>query len=119
MERMLWSAARRLAFLVVGSLLLVAVPFALDARVGPLPAVCGALALALLGAAVLPLLRAGRGVHELDAGPKIPLVADVYRTPASAPDTDATERVAAHHAAVAFLLLALAGSLVVVAAAAR
>ena len=45
-DLIVFSAARRLAFLVAAALAFVAVPFARDARVGTLPAMSGGVAIA-------------------------------------------------------------------------
>jgi hypothetical protein len=118
-ELVVWNAARRLAILVVGALLCVAVPFVVDARIGTLPAAAGGLAVALLVAAVVPLVRARRMLHVAAQPPDAPPASEAYRASAKAEDLDPVERAATHHAAIAFLLLALAGSLVIVAAASR
>jgi hypothetical protein len=118
-ELVVWNAARRLAILVVCALALVAVPFVRDARIGLLPAASGGLALALLAAAVLPLVRASRLLREAQRPPKAPPAAMVYRASSTEEDRDPEERSATHQAAVALMLLALAAALTVVAAAAR
>jgi hypothetical protein len=118
-ELVVWAAARRLALIVAAALSCVAVPFVHDARIGPLPAVTGGLAVALLAASLLPLRSAGRMIREAARPAPVPVAAEVYRASAKAEDSDGVERAATHHAAVAFLLLAAAGSLLVVAAAAR
>lgn len=119
MEHVLWSAARRLLVLVVVASASVAVPFALDGRVRPLPAVSGALALALLAAALIPMLRARRFLRQVDTPGPPPAPAMAYRTSARTIEDDATANRAARAAALAFLLLCLAAALTVVAAAAR
>ena len=118
-ELVVWNAARRLAVLVVCALVLVSVPFVRDARIGLLPAASGGLALALLGVALLPLVRASRLLREARRPPKTPPAAMVYRASATEEDRDPEERSATHQAAMALMLLALAGALTVVAAAAR
>jgi len=118
-ELVVWNAARRLAILVVCALALVAVPFVRDARIGLLPAASGGLALLLLGVALLPLYRASQLLREAHRPPKAPAAAMVYRASAAEEDRDPEERSATHQAAVALMLLALAGALTVVAAAAR
>ena len=119
MELVVWNAARRLAVLVGCALALVAIPFVRDARIGLLPAASGGLALALLGIALLPLVRASRLLREVRRPPKTPRTAMVYRASAADEDRDPEERSATHQAAMALMLLALAGALTVVAAAAR
>jgi hypothetical protein len=118
-ELVIWSAARRLAVLVAGALLLASVPFVRDAHIGALPAVTGGLAMALLAAALLPLARATRLLRRGSPPAKAPPVAMVYRTVATDDDDGLVEGAAARPAAVAFLLLALAAALTIVAAAAR
>jgi hypothetical protein len=118
-ELVVWNAARRLAWLVIGSMVCVAVPFVHDARIGTLPAAVGGLALALLAASVFPLLRARRMLVAAARPPGVPRASQAYRANAKADDMDPVERAATHHAAIALILLAVAGSLVVVAAAAR
>jgi hypothetical protein len=120
MHLVLWNAARRLAFLVVGSLGLVAAPFVVDARVGAVPAVTATVAVALLVIALFPIVRARRFVRRAaEPAPATPAAA-VYRTSARVGvDHEADESGAAREAAIAFLLLAVSGALVVVAAAAR
>lgn len=119
MEHVLWSAARRLLVLVVVASAFVALPFALDGRVRPLPAVCGALALALLASALIPMLRARRFLRQADAPEPPPAAAMVYRTSARTVVDESTANRAARAAAIAFLLLCLAASLTIVAAAGR
>ena len=119
MELVVWNAARRLAVLVVCALALVAVPFVRDARIGVLPAASGGLALTLLVLALLPLTRASRLLRQARRPPKLPPAALVYRASAGEEDRDPEERSATHQAAVALMLLAVAGALTVVAAAAR
>ncbi len=111
----MWSAARRLAMLVAGSLALVAVPFVRGARVGALAAVAGGIAVALLATALVPLLRARR-ILRTETG-RAP--GGVYRASARTPDRDPLERAAVRHAATALRLVAVAGALTVVAAASR
>ena len=118
-ELVVWNAARRLAVLVVCALALVAVPFVRDARIGVLPAASGGLALTLLVLALLPLTRASRLLRQARRPPKLPPAALVYRASAGEEDRDPEERSATHQAAVALMLLAVAGALTVVAAAAR
>jgi hypothetical protein len=118
-ELVVWNAARRLAVLVVAALAMVAVPFVRDARIGPLPAACGGLALALFVVALLPLARATRLLRDVRQPPRRPPAALVYRASPTEEDHDPAERAATHQAAIAFLLLALAASLTVVTAAAR
>jgi hypothetical protein len=115
-DLLVWSAARRLALLVAGSLVFVAVPFALAGRVGALAAVAGATAVALLVTALLPMFRAQRILQE---NPKATPETGVYRASARAADRDPLERAAVHHAAIALMLVALAAALTIVAAAAR
>ncbi len=119
MELVVWNAARRLALIVAGAMLLVAVPFVRDARVGPLPGVAGAVAFALLALSLVPLVRARRLLRLAAQPPAPPAASRTYRASAKAEDLDPVERAATHHAAIALVLLAFAGSLVVVAAAAR
>jgi hypothetical protein len=119
MEHVLWSAARRLLMLVVIASACVAVPFALDGRMRPLPAVSGAFALALLGSALIPMLRARRFLRQADMPLPPPAVAMAYRTSARTLEDTSTANRAARAAAIAFLLLCLAASLTIVAAAAR
>jgi hypothetical protein len=120
MHLVLWNAARRLAFLVVGSLGLVSTPFVFDARVGAVPGVTAAVAVALLFIAAIHIVRARRFVlRAAEPAPAIRAGA-VYRTSARfGVDHEADESGAAREAAIAFLLLAVSGALVVVAAAAR
>jgi hypothetical protein len=119
MHLVLWNAARRLALLVVGSLGLVATPFVCDARIGALPAVAAAVALALLGIAVIPMARARRFLRKT-VEPSAPApTAEVYRTSARSVDHEAEESDATREAAIAFLLLAVSGAFTIVAAAAR
>jgi hypothetical protein len=118
-ELVVWNAARRLAVLVVCALALVSVPFVRDARISLLSAASWGLALVLLGVALLPLMRASRHLREARRPPKTPPTAMVYRTSSTEEDRDPEERSATHQAAVALMLLALAGALTVVAAAAR
>lgn len=119
MEHVLWSAARRLLVLVIVASASVAVAFARDGRMRTLPAVAGAFALALLGAALIPLLRARRFLRQVDTPEPPPDVAMAYRTSARTVADDSTANRAARAAAIAFLLLCLAVSLTIVAAAAR
>jgi hypothetical protein len=118
-ELVVWNAARRLAVLVVCALALVSVPFVRDARIGVLPAASGGVALVLLGLALLPLVRASRLLRAARRPPTTPPPAMVYRASSAAEDRDPEERLATHQAAVALMLLALAGALTIVAAAAR
>jgi hypothetical protein len=118
-ELVVWNAARRLAVLVLGALILASVPFVRDARIGLLPAASGGLAMALLVVALLPLTRASRLLREAHRPPKPPPAALVYRASAGEEDRDPEERSATHQAAVALMLLALAGAFTIVAAAAR
>jgi hypothetical protein len=118
-ELLVWTAARRLAWLVGGALLVVAVPFVLEGRIGVLSALTGGLATALLGAALIPLLRA-RGLLRQAAAPDAPPPASLaYRASAAARDREPLELQATHLGAVALLMLALAAAFVVVAAASR
>lgn len=119
MDLVVWNAARRLAVLVVCALILVSVPFVRDARISVLPAASGGLALVLLGVALLPLVRASRLLRDVHRAPQAPPAAMVYRASAGEEDRDPAERSATHQAAMALMLLALAGALTVVAAAAR
>lgn len=119
MEHVLWSAARRLLLLVVVASASVAVPFALDGRMRTLPAVMGAFALALLGAALIPMLRARRFLLQAETPEPQPSASMAYRTNARAIEDVAAANRAARAAAIAFLLLCLAASLTIVAAAAR
>jgi len=119
MEHVLWSAARRLLALVLIASVSVAVPFALDGRIRTVPAVSGFSALALLGAALIPMLRARRFLRQADMPLPPPAAAMAYRTSARAPEDASTANRAARAAAIAFLLLCLAASLTIVAAAAR
>jgi hypothetical protein len=119
MEHVLWSAARRLLVLVVIASASVAVPFALDGGMRTFPAVSGLFALALLGAAIIPMLRARRFLRQADTPLPPPAVAMAYRTSARTLEDDATANRAARAAAIAFLLLCGAASLAIVAAAAR
>lgn len=117
---MIWSAARRLAILVAGALMLASVPFVCDAHIGALPAATGGLAIALLAGALLPLARATRLLRQSSQPAKVPPVAMVYRTVATDEDDGGpVEGAATRSAAVAFLLLALAAAFTIVAAAAR
>jgi hypothetical protein len=115
-DLLVWSAARRLTLLVAGSLTIVLAVFARGAHVGTLAGIAGASAVALLGSALLPLVRARRILHE--DGPPTPETG-VYRASARIPDRDPLERAAIRHAAIALMLVAVAGALTVVAAAAR
>jgi len=119
MDRVVWSAARRLAVLVSVALASVAIPFVADARIRTLPALAGGLALALFVASLAPLRRAGQMIRASERPGDLPPAGLAYRASARAPDHDPDERAATHHAANAFLLLAVAGALVVVAAASR
>lgn len=119
MEHVLWSAARRLLVLVVLASAFVAVPFAIDGRMRTLPAISGAFALALLGAALIPLLRARRFLRQVDTPEPPPAAAMAYRASARPVADEATANRAARAAAIAFLLLCVAASLAIVAAAAR
>jgi hypothetical protein len=118
-DLIVFSAARRLALLVSVALAFVAVPFVRDARVGTLPAFSGAIAVALLCGALVPLLRARRLLQKAHMAPKSPATPMVYRESARGLDDEPAEREATHQAAVALLLLAFAASLTVVSAAAR
>jgi hypothetical protein len=119
-ELVIRSAARRLAILVAGALVLASVPFVRDAHIGALPAAMGGLAIALLAAALLPLARATRLLRQPSHPAKPPPAAMVYRTVATdEDDSDPAAGAATRPAAVAFLLLALAAALTIVAAAAR
>jgi hypothetical protein len=118
-ELVVWNAARRLAVLVMGALVLVAVAFVRDGRIRGLPAVTGALAVGLFVVALRPLLRASRHLRDARRPPERPAAAMAYRAGASVEDRDPVERSATHEAATALMLLALAGALTVVAAAAR
>lgn len=119
MEHVLWSAARRLLALVVVAGASVAVPFALDGRVRPLPAVSGALALTLLAAALIPMLRARRFLRQADTPEPPPAATMAYRTSARTVSDESAANRAARAAAIAFLLLCAAASLTIVAAASR
>jgi hypothetical protein len=119
MEHVLWSAARRLLVLVVVATAFVAVPFALDGGMRTLPAISGALALALLAAALIPMIRARRFLRQADMPEPPPPASLAYRTSARTTADDSTANRAARAAAAAFLLLCLAASLTIVAAAAR
>jgi len=121
-ELVVWNAARRLAVLVSGALALLGAAVAYDRRLGVLSGATAGLALALLLVALVPLLRASQFLRTMTVPPKTPAPSMVYRANPTAGDTDERDRVersATHQSAVAFLLLALAGSLAVVAAAAR
>jgi hypothetical protein len=118
-EVLVFSAARRLAFLVAAALAFVAVPFVRDAHVRTVPAFSGGLAVALLAVALVHLLRASRLLKDAQAAAKTPAAARVYRANARAQDDDPLEQEATHQAAVALFLLAFAASLTVVSAAAR
>jgi hypothetical protein len=118
-EQLVWSAARRLAWLVAGAMAMVSVPYWGGARMGVLPAAAGGLAALLFVGALLPLIRAGRILRQAEvppAGPPPPLV---YRSSARPWDPEGLELQATHLGAIALLLLGLAAALVVVAAAAR
>lgn len=115
----MWSAARRLAWLVAGTLALVAIPFVLDARIGVLPAASGGLAITLLAVALLPLLHARQILRACAAPAKVPAAVDVYRTSALPTDHEPAQARATRDAALALLLLSVAGALTIVAAAAR
>jgi hypothetical protein len=119
MGGMLCTGARRLAILVASALALVAVPFVVDAHMRTLPAACGAMALGLLLGALTPLRQAQRLVRETEAPPPVPPAGMVYRANPRATDMEATENQATRQAVMALLLLSLAGTLTVVAAAAR
>lgn len=119
MELLVWNAARKLAWLVLGALAIVSVPFAMDTRIGVLPAASGGIAVALLLVSLVPLRRAACLLRRLHAAPKLVPAAAVYRASARSIDLEPEEREATHQSAVALLLLALAAALVVVAAAAR
>jgi hypothetical protein len=115
-DLLVWSAARRLTLLVAGSLAIVLAVFARGAHVGALAAIAGASALALLVGSLLPLVRARRLLHE---GAQPTPDTGVYRASARSPDRDPQERAAVRHAAIALMLVAIAGALTVVAAASR
>ena len=122
MELVVWNAARRLAVLVFGALTLLGAAVVYDRRLGLLPGALGGLALALLLISLVPLLRASQFLRAMSLPPKAPPAALVYRANPvgrSLEAVDRAERAVTHQAAVAFLLLALAGALAVVAAAAR
>ncbi|HEY3820589.1 MAG TPA: hypothetical protein VGL81_25660 [Polyangiaceae bacterium] len=119
MELVVWNAARRLAVFVVCALALVAVPFVRDARIGLLPAISGGLAMGLVLVALLRLGRASRLLREAQRPPKPTPAAMVYRSGLGPEDRDPVERAATHQAALSLMLLAFAGALTVVAAAAR
>jgi hypothetical protein len=118
-EVVVWNAARRLAALVMGALSVLAIAGVSDERIRPLSAATGGLALALLLVSLLPLARASRSLRAMNRLPEQPPVRRVYRENPSYEDCELAEREATRQAAVAFLLLALAGGLAVVAAAAR
>ena len=116
---MLCTGARRLAILVAAALLIVAVPFVVDGRVRTLPAACAAMALGLLLGALTPLGQALRLLRLAEQRSPAPSASTAYRAGTREADTEPTESLAIRQAAVALLLLSLAGSLTVVAAAAR
>jgi hypothetical protein len=118
-EVAVWNAARRLLILVLAALTGLAVTAVCDGRVRPVTATAGGLALAFVCASFVPLLRASRSLRAMQGAIEQPSAARVYRANPSDVDCERAERDAIHHAAVAFVLLALAGSLSVVAAAAR
>lgn len=119
MEHVLWNAARRLLLMVFVASAFVAVPFVIDGHMRTLPAVSGALALALLAAALLPMIRARRLLQQADTPEPPPAASMAYRTSARAVEDDATADRAARAAALAFAMLCLAATLTIVAAAAR
>ena len=116
MHLLVWSAARRLALLVAGSLVFVAVPFVVCRHIGMLAAISGAGAVTLLATSLVPLFLAQRALRRADRGIA---GAEVYRTSARPPDRDASERAAVHGAAIALMLVSMAAALTVVAAASR
>jgi hypothetical protein len=119
MDVVIWNAARRLAALVMGALAILAITGMYDERIRPLSAATAGLALTLLVVSLVPLFRASRSRRGMNSPVRQPPAARVYRENPSQEDRERAERAATHHGAVAFLLLALAGSLAVVAVAAR
>jgi len=116
-EELIWSAAKRLAVLVAGSLALVAVAFSLDRHVRPFAGASAGLALACVAMSLVALAQARR-LQRVETLPEPLAPSSIYRTNASAPqEVDLTR--ATRSAAIAFVLLSLAGAMTIVAAAAR
>lgn len=119
MGGLLCNGARRLAILVAGALLLVSVPFVIDGRVRTLPAACAAMALGLLLGALTPLGQSLRLLRLAEQLGPAPSASTAYRASTREADTEPTEKLAIRQAAMALLLLSMAGALTVVAAVAR
>jgi hypothetical protein len=116
----MWNAARRLAWLVAVSMGLVATPFVANARIGALPAATAGVAVALFAVAAVPMVRARRFLRKAGEPSPGAAAAAVYRTSArSSVDHESDESGATREAAIAFLLLSVAGALTIVAAASR
>jgi hypothetical protein len=124
MEQVLWYAARRLAVLVAGVVLVVGAALVLGRRPAADAAVVSAL---VVGASVLTAVSLGVVAYawrELrpPPPPKPVAAADVYRRSArggAGEDEEPDYARAARASALAFVLLALAGTAAVVAAAMR
>jgi hypothetical protein len=119
MEAALWSAVQRLRWLVLITLGCAVLPFVLGSRIDVFSAIAGGLAVALLAASVLPMTLAARRMRGGSSAAAEASFLPPYRTNPRAPDDHPIERSATRPAAIAFLLLALSGALLVVAAAAR
>jgi hypothetical protein len=117
----LWSAARRLCVLVVGTLAFVAAPLAWDPRLTAMASAAYAIALSLLAAGAVALVRARRFLRS-EAPVMAPAPAAAYRTSAVERDGAQDEEQAtkeakvAREAAMALLFLAMAGAMTIVAA---
>jgi hypothetical protein len=123
MEMALWKAVQRLRWLVLVTLACAALPFALGSRINHFAAAAGGAAVAFLAASAVPMAVAARrmrGSASSDATAQLPLL-PAYRQSARtrSNDYDLIDRSATRPAALAFVLLALSGALLIVTAAAR
>jgi len=115
----LCMGARRLFFLTAAVLALVAAAFVVDGRARGLPVSFAAIALGLLLGAVAPMVRAQRLVRLTEQVAAVPAAREAYRASLRAVDTAIPENMAARLGVVAFLLVSVAATLTVIAAAAR
>jgi hypothetical protein len=122
MHLVLWSAGRRLAVLVSGSMVVVAVSYVSDRPVGPLPAATWCASLLLLVLGLISLARARHYLRQCEMPLPAPHPPEVYRTNAvdrADGDRPIEESGAARAVAIALVVLALSGALTIVAAASR
>jgi hypothetical protein len=111
--------ARRLFVLTAAVLALVAGAMVVDGHARELPVSFAAIALGLLLGAVAPMVRARRLVRLTEQVARPPPARAAYRASLRAADTAVAESMAARLGAVALLLVSLAATLTVIAAAAR